>query len=359
MKTLPLKFIVALVTLGCIAPIMARAEIYELYRGVRGLGMGGADTAVVNDETALLVNPAGLGKLRDNIFTVFDPELEFGTSVFNMYKTKPSTSLLNLNDLSATLDTARGKPYHFKYQVFPSIVVKNFGLGFLLKESLDAKMNADGITIDANYFYDMVLATGFNFRILDGRVKLGFTAKAINRVQANGTFPVAQDLSMQTIGKEGYGLGSDVGLILTAPWGWLPTLSIVGRDIGNTKFTNTGLRYKLTEKPTELKQDADVALAFFPIHSNSARSSFTFEHKHVLTAGDYTNKTPLYHFGWETNFNDMAFFRFGMNGAYYTTGLELASETAQIQIAYYAENTGTDDAPDVERRWVMKFAYRY
>ena len=40
-------------------------ERRSFYEGVRGRGMGGAQIATVNDETALLVNPAGLGKLRD------------------------------------------------------------------------------------------------------------------------------------------------------------------------------------------------------------------------------------------------------------------------------------------------------
>lgn len=338
---------------------IARAEVFELYRGSRGLGMGGADTGVVNDETALLINPAALGKLRGSIGTILDPEIEIGDNVYEMYKAKPFSGFTDLDKLNATLDQTRNTHYHYKYQFFPSFVLKNFGLGYLIKESMDARMNADGTTITANYFYDWVLATGFNFRFWDGRIKLGVTAKAINRVQASGDFDTSQSLKIEDIGKEGYGLGSDVGLILSAPWGWLPTLSFVGRDIGGTQFTNTGLRYKLANKPDKLTQDGDVALSFFPIHSNATRSSFTFEHKHVLTASQYTNKTQLYHFGWETNVSDIAFFRFGMNGLYYSLGFEMASERVQFQFAYYGENVGTDTAPQEDRRYNLKAVFRY
>ena len=44
-------------------------ERREFYNGVRGLGMGGASVGVVNDETALLLNPAGMGKLRNAFVT--------------------------------------------------------------------------------------------------------------------------------------------------------------------------------------------------------------------------------------------------------------------------------------------------
>jgi hypothetical protein len=353
----PMVFVVSISIL--LASLSASAEIYELYRGARGLGMGGADTAVVNDETALLVNPAGLGKLRNSIGTLIDPEVELNEKFYNMYKAKAFSNFTDLSKLQTTLDVSRNKHFHYKYQLFPSFVIKNFGMGFLVKESMDAKMSEDGSTITANYFYDWVLATGFNFRFWDGRIKLGVTAKAINRVQASGDFPTAQSLKIEDIGKEGYGLGSDVGLILSAPWGWLPTLSVVGRDIGGTKFTNTGLRYKLATKPADLTQDADVAIAFFPINSNYTRSSFTFEHKHVLTASQYTSKTQLYHFGWETNFSDVAFLRLGMNGPYYTVGVEIASERVQMQLAYYGENAGTDTTPIEDRRWAAKFVFRY
>lgn len=342
-----------------IAPITSRAEVYELYRGSRGLAMGGADTGVVNDETSLLINPAGLGKLRNGIGTILDPEIEIGDRVYRMYKAKAFTGFTDLDKLNATLDSSRDTHYHYKYQFFPSFVVKNFGMGYLVKEQMDAKMSADGTTITANYFYDWVLATGFNFRFWDGRIKLGLTAKAINRVQATGDFSTATSLKIQDIGKEGYGLGSDAGLVLAVPWGWIPTLSVVGRDVGGTHFTNTGLRYKLATKPDTITQDADVALSFFPIHSNTTRSSFTFEHKHVLSAKDYTDKTQLYHFGWETNVNDIAFFRCGMNGRYYTLGFEMASERVQFQFAFYGEEVGTDTARKEDRRWNIKAAFRY
>src|SRR5205085_397590 len=55
-------------------------ERYHFYNGVRQMGMGGASVATVNDETALIANPAALGKLRDYFVTVFDPDLDVGVA---------------------------------------------------------------------------------------------------------------------------------------------------------------------------------------------------------------------------------------------------------------------------------------
>ena len=51
-------------------------EMRPYFRGVRDEGMGGAGVAVVDDETSLFINPAGLGKVRGPYFALLNPELE-------------------------------------------------------------------------------------------------------------------------------------------------------------------------------------------------------------------------------------------------------------------------------------------
>ncbi len=75
-------------------------ELHEFYNGARGLSMGGAAIAVTNDETALMVNPAALGKLRDSYRTIFDPEIDGGTNVGTFLQRGP---LLEKNILGLKL----------------------------------------------------------------------------------------------------------------------------------------------------------------------------------------------------------------------------------------------------------------
>src|SRR5690606_32034891 len=118
-------------------------ERYEFYNGVRQMGMGGAIIAVVNDETALLSNPAALGKLRDSFITVFDPEIEGNMNVerllgVDFYKaTDPQFVLDKLKDNP-------GKRLHTKAQVFPSLIFPNFGIGLHTKYIVDAEVNEPG-----------------------------------------------------------------------------------------------------------------------------------------------------------------------------------------------------------------------
>lgn len=336
-------------------------ERRAFYEGVRGRGMGGAQIATVNDETALLINPAGLGKLRDVYGTLLDPELDY-SSRLNSKITTWISKPFSIPDVKTTLDANRETYYHVKAQVFPSFVAKNFGIGIYSSYLLDGEMNAAGTNMDIFYRNDMALVLGYNFRFFDGRIKLGFNAKLLNRIEVdNQTVDPAGSLDMTTVGAaEGTGVSTDVGLTMTAPWMMLPTLSAVVRDVGNTTFDKaSGLRMTTTNQPAMVKQDVDVAVALFPIHSRRVRSAWTVEYRGLLTSADETDKAKLIHGGVEFNISDIFFIRAGYNQRYYTAGLELASERTQIQIATYTEEIGDETDPRGDLRTVFKFAFRF
>lgn len=336
-------------------------ERRSFYSGVRCLAMGGACIAVVNDETALLVNPAALGKLRDMYGTFFDPEVEFGYHGQGFLGQETFSNPFSLENIKGALDKKRETYYHAKAQVFPSFVARNFGIGLYGNYILNAEMSGDGSTIDTYYRNDLALALGFNFRFFDGRIKLGFNTKLINRIEvSNPTLSATGPLDYGSIASEGVGLSTDVGLILAAPWTYLPTVTAVLRDVGGTSFTqSSGIRMSTADRPELVNQDLDVGVALFPIHTNLVRSSWTVEYRGLLTQADEEDKAKLIHAGFEMNFGDKYFLRGGYNQRYWTAGTEIASENIQWQFATYGEEIGTRDNPREDRRYTVKFAFRF
>lgn len=352
-------FIIFTATLSWMTVASAH-EVREFYNGARAMAMGGAAIAVVNDETALAINPAGLGKVRDFYGTVLDPEFEGSDNWLELYRQKPFSALFSPDKVSDSLQASLETPYHARATVFPSFVVRNFGIGILGRYNLDSRVDNTGTEQDIFYQDDLALLLGFNFRLWGGRIKFGVTGKFISRIEVDKTLPVTSPLDVATNASEGAAVGADAGLILTAPWAWLPTLAVVARDVGSTKFNaGAGLRMSTTTRPTTIPQDVDVALAVFPIHTNQTRSSFTLEYQKMLEAATATDKMRYYHVGYEYNYGDVLFLRAGMNQKYWTTGLEIASEHTQFQFSYYGEDIGSDGASEEGRRWVLKFAFRY
>lgn len=335
-------------------------EVRPWYRGTRMMGMGGAGIAVVNDETALLVNPANLGKLRDVYGTVIDPEFEGSTNWPSLYTNSAFSNPLTPDTVAASLAASPNVPFHNKTAIFPSFVVRNFGIGIYGKYLLDAMADDGAVNLRTFYQNDLALVMGFNFRLWGGRIKLGVAGKALSRIEIDRDLPYGADQGVAANAAEGLGVSYDAGLTLSAPWAWLPTLAVVGRDIGNMTFNaSPAPRTTSSTRPATVPMDYDVAFSLSPIHSKSTRSIFTVEYKKVIESQTSTDQTKYYHVGYEYNFADLMFFRLGMNQRYWTTGLEFASEHTQIQFAYFADDIGPAGAPLEDRRWMWKFVFRF
>lgn len=340
-------------------------EHYEFYNGIRQMGMGGAVVASVNDETALLSNPAALGRLRDFFVTVADPEIELGSDNEFLFGTDQQKSFVIQEALNQAREPGNvGRRLHTKAQVFPSFVVPNFGLGILGKYEIDAEVSeADTSIFDVRYNNDYALVAGFNFRIWDGRIKLGVNMRAINRVTINTTLSAASEgLLVKDVADEGFGIASDVGLILTAPWDLLPTLAAVVRDVGDTSYNMRDGFFTSadeTRRPDKTPQSIDVGVSLSPILANRTRMIWSAEYRGVTTAGDEEDSMKRVHTGLELNFRDAVFVRAGMNQRYWTAGFELAVANYQLQLASYGEEVGTADLNREDRRYALKFAYRF
>lgn len=336
-------------------------EIRPFYRGVRSQGMGGAGIGVVNDESALFVNPAGLGKIRGWMFVVANPEVEANYT--------GQSALITGNKYTAVMDpqqmlaVARANPnelLHFRGQILPAFVTANFGIGGYSANTMDAKYNSTTNLFEYFYRNDMGASVGYNFRIWDGRIKIGASGKLINRVEINKSDidGSAADLKLSTLAKEGSGFGLDTGIILSGPWKYLPSLAVVAHDLGNTKFTGNGYTYPSAEKPDQQYQSIDASLSFFPIHGKRTRSSITAEYRDVQNV-ESKDIFRRIHAGYEFNYADIAYLRAGMNQRYWTAGFELSIGFVQFQAASYGEEIGTPTAPKEDRRYTFEMALRF
>ena len=351
---------ISLFTFILFAASVAFAD-FEFYRGVRQMGMGGAAIAVANDETALLTNPNGLGRLRDYFFTVFDPELTATASRTDVLIGTGIVNSVSPEGLYNQLADAQGEPYHFKTQLFPSIVVPNFGIGLLGKYEVVARRNADG-TMNYNYQNDYSLNLGYNMSFWGGRIKLGFAGRMINRREFFGTRdPSTDSLAVNSFASEGLGIGVDTGLTLAAPWQWLPTLSFLVRDVGTTSFTTSGGFFggDVNGTPQAVSQSIDAAVAVFPIYSNHSRGVFTIEYRGIDNTENVDDQMDRLHIGTEVNLYDAYFVRAGYHANDWTAGFEYATGMFQWQLATYSEQItfGTETVRD--RRGVLKFAIRF
>ena len=254
-----------------------------------------------------------------------------------------------------------GQPYDAKAQIFPSFVTTNFGVGLLGKYQLDGQIDKTGTNYTVNSIADYAAAGAFNMRFFGGVLKIGVGGQLIDRTQINGTYKVATttDLGVSNDGAEGVGLAADAGLILTAPVEFLPSLSVVAHDIGDTSFNMSGGLFANTgtRRPDPIRQSIDAGIAVSPIVGLGKRLSFTVELQGVDDIG--SDLMDRFHTGAELNVGDYFFLRAGMNQRYWTAGVEFDAGMIQIQAATYGEDIGLNGAHQEDRRFVGKVAIRF
>ncbi len=341
--------------------LAATGERYEFYNGIRQMGMGGATVATVNDETALLANPAALGKLRDYFITLVDPELEVGVDTQKII----GYDILAAGNPQKVLDKANLHPdlhLHSRGQVFPSVVVPNFGVGLFFKQTVDSEVDSAANVFKYNYTSDAALVFGFNFRFWNGIVKIGTNVRMDNHtiVRNNAIDPTSTTLTLATLADSGLGVANDSGIILAAPIAWIPTLAAVYHDTGNTAYNmREGMFLKTTNRPAATPATLDAAIAIHPILGNRFRSTWTAEYQDALNVDKEKDYMRRVHAGVEVNFADALFLRGGMNQRYWTAGLELSMMNYQFQAASYGEDIGPDLTPREDRRYEVKFAFRF
>lgn len=344
-----------------VSPSFANNEWVEFYNNARSLGMGGASVAVTSDETSLFRNPANLGSIRDTYGTLLDPEVDASSNFVSQVTSKSTSKAFDIPEVMSVLSSNRDTYYHARMQVSPSVVTRYFGIGLIYKNEMDSEMNTAGTQMDLKYYNDVGVVMGSNVRFFDGRIKIGGSAKMINRIEVvNPTLSTSGPTDLGTIASEGTAFAFDGGLLLQAPWIYIPTLGVVVHDIGGTKFDkDDGLRLKANSRPATVPQSVDAALSLFPIHGNELRSVWTLEYSDVLNSRNDTDQAKRIHVGVELNARDIFFFRLGYNQRYWTAGFEISGSYFQWQVSSYGEEIGTAQAPREDRRLASKISLRF
>ncbi len=361
---------------------LARAgEIYDFYDGVRGLGMGNAVVATVDDETAIYLNPAALGRVRNYFINIADPQVDVGQDTPTMV----NTGYLDSINPQYTLNDANKYPnkhLHQREQLSPSLVMTNFGIGVLDSYQTDAYLDSATNTYHYHYWNDQAITAAFNLSMFSGILKLGANIRGVDRTESNRTdIPVNSTgltatsmINGSTLFSEGFGIASDAGLLLTLPVATLPTIGVVWRDIGDTRYDiNHGSQYSTTYRPLSTPDTIDAGASISPILGNGVRMVLTAQLSDVTQ-----NMEPTYiyqspnimrrvHAGVEFNFGDTLFVRGGINQGYWTAGLEMDIANSQLQLASYGEEigdvpligSGQTYTPVQDRRYVFEYAFRY
>lgn len=361
------------------------------YLGLRPAAMGGAFSAISDDENAFFYNPAGLADVTVSKFVLLNPSFKLGEELQNLLdmikdvddakndaveQTKKLTKYIGLSNRSG-------------FSLFPYYVTKNFGVGVLGKVDTIVEVkgptNLPKVNIDRHLDITYIGTYAMKFEEIEG-LSIGGSVKIINRdkliERETGEIPVSlgvidlagaeveMDLAKLSIdignkidSVSATGVAIDAGAIYQLDE--KTKLALVLKNIGGAKFdfkytTTTGktvdyegeipfgmtigasYKYELPEKYKESLSAKDILLAA--------------DIADIGAGGSFWKKV---HLGAETAILRKINVRTGINQGYLTFGLGYRLGIFQLDYAYYQEERGRYAGQLVDKSHLMNLTLRF
>lgn len=315
--------------------------------GIRALGMGGAFTAVADDDNALFYNPAGLGSMKYWQFTLpffmvgtdtrsFD-QMQFWTGHAGEFTQFPAVSAETLNALAATR-------IHALTQGAMKYAGPNLGFGIWL--NTDERLTTNAILIpeatwDVRASLIENLSFGWGWSLPDaGTLNAGVTLKAIQRGSTRETRNVLElaDMGNLDIGQE-WGAGFDLG-VLYQPTAEL-SFAVVAADLYTRLMDEVqppNLKIGFAYRPWWLNfEDLNTTLALDVVELNWQGDN---EFKNTPTNASQINLAKI-RLGIEFWLSRLVALRGGVSQGYPTAGFGLTTPLINLEWAYFGRELGT------------------
>jgi hypothetical protein len=325
----------------------------------RGLSMGNAFIAKVDDSSSVFYNPAGLGTVRGIRFHLSNFHVETnrgwmgatsGGSVADVPGNFPKGFSLDGNR-EILLDN-RDKFAFSKFSLMPNLTIRNFSMGFLFSRQTRATISSTGAELfEYAVRQDMGPYWAVNLPLFGGIMKFGATALWLTRKESFGDVDKDTTVNLaDTDYQEGTSWQIVGGFKLTVPVYSLPTIAL---KMNNSASTSFGAAEGSGGAPNKVRQSIDAGLSFTPQIGRVMRVHLEFNYKDLSQKYDLSALRRAT-FGIEFDVKRIFFLRFGYGDGFGSAGLGINTKKLQFDLTTYAvDTTSTDFRGSEDRRFAI------
>jgi hypothetical protein len=329
-----------------------------LHRGVRPLGMGGAFTALADDENALFYNPAGLSAIQQLDLAVLNPLVDVSKKSIDLFEDAQDIDTDDVGQVSDLMRQYIGEHQHLQASFFPyagfRVASTGVMIGGLAQAVADAEIrNPAWPEAQVDYVQDLGLLAGFGLRLPIAGLKMGAAAKYISRKSLDEVY-TASDIADDSFGdrfdddqKSGSGLSLDLGAIYT-----LPFISFVKTDIA---LAVLNLPEMDMGDAKDLKTQANIGIAMEKMLAKF-RLVGTLDYLDLTQALEEDKDLgKRLHMGIELKTPWFVAIRGGINQGYFTAGATVDFRLLRLDFATYTEEVGSYAGQRGDQRYVGQF----
>lgn len=334
--------------LGALSAWAQDYELYEGYRSIRAMGMGGAYIAVVRDNDALYYNPAAL-RYMDGM-TIELANIGFGLNGIDVYN---DLSSFPSNPTPTDYDQLFGNNIWLNGSAKSTLTLPYFGFGVLRDYNVQFYARDPGFpTIKTYYKEDTVATLGFAVPLgPDG--SMGFNLKRTQRVggysseldPASITDPDALSGLADQFKNAGIGYGIDFATMYTVPMPLNPTVAIVWQDVGSTAFQKSAG----TDAPPRIKDNISIGVGTL-VDLPGFDWVTSLEYRHANNNGIDMGKKL--HLGTEVSL-PLIDLRAGYNQGYWSYGAGIDFWLMRFDAVSYTEEIGVYPGQNPDNRIML------
>jgi hypothetical protein len=358
------KTAMVIVLMLSIPSLVYAAELPVLYKGIRPQGMGGAFTAIADDENAMFYNPAGLDSIKGfGGAAILNPYIEASRKINSFYRdlkdiANESSDTEQANLAAQFMQDWLDKHMHLRSGLFPNVTFHDFGIGVLGQVNADGEvqnvLGEDTLFVRGVYDLALIASAARGFDLFNNPLKVGITGKLIYQQSIDQSYTTTDLVQNNGIDlreglNNGTGIGIDMGAIYslsTVSTVLEPTLGLTVLNIGDVDMGDAGT----------LEQQLNLGGALkAPVGSGKLLLA--------LDVMDLTSQLPddeefwkKVHAGAELHFPILLSIRAGVYQGYPSYGFTVDLKNLKASYAFYVEQLGPGSAQNVDRRNMIQIA---
>jgi len=341
---------------------LSAKEYPSFFRGVRPLGMGGAFTAVSDDENALFYNPAGLSKISTVQIGVFNPLIEVSEDSIDLFNDAQDTNFDNTGETTDLMRKYIGEHQHARvlFPVSPYVGFNVSDVGVMIsgggQGTMDVEVrNPTWPEAHVNLLGDAWLIGGAGAKLPLNGLSVGGSLKYVYRESLNEVYTAAEIAAddfedrLKDDSKTGNGITMDIGAIYR-----LPLESDFKTDVG---LSIQNLFEMDMGDAEDIKRSVNLGVAV-------ERSFGGFKAIGAFDIMDITRNfeedddyMKRIHMGAEVQFPTILALRAGFNQGYLSAGATADFWALRLDFATYGEEVGAYSGQREDRRYVGQLTF--
>lgn len=315
----------------------------------------GGVTLPISDEigNALFNNPAALARNTKFKSEFLNLGLDANSGILGDIGLS-TTKMTGLGGMSETLNANPNKLYSEGISNLTAVAWGGLGVGLLFQERVRAY--SDGTTANYETLSQVIPAVGYGLSLARGVIRVGYSLQWVNQTAGTASAPSNSQASFLSGINQGRGFSHTGSVNFVFPFTYVPTLSLVARNIGGVHYSSGSLLSRaqnITGIPGDERMSVDASLNFMVRISGTAKTYWYVQYRDATGAYPSPLLEKL-NVGLDLGLSDHFGIRVGMTGTHYSFGVGYKSDSSEINLARYDEQT-----PFSDFAWDTRYALQY